>query len=257
MNKVVLVTNDDGVYSPGLSLLSDALHAIGEVYVVAPDRERNATSHALTLHRPLRMEEVRSGIFSVNGTPTDCVNLGVLSLLHGKKPDLIVAGINKGANLGEDVTYSGTVAAAMEGAIFGIPSFAVSQLGEEPFQFKEAAAFAVRLAGLVLNEGLEAGIFLNVNVPDPLKTKITGIRITGLDRRISDGRSVLENIDPRGRKCYWIGVHGKGWENRVNTDCEAMKEGAVSITPLHLNWAQEGVMKRLDRWRDRLLEQPG
>lgn len=250
-----MVTNDDGVYSSGLSQLADALHAIGEVYVVAPDRERNATSHALTLHRPLRVEEIRKGIFSVNGTPTDCVNVGVLSLLHGKKPDLVVSGINKGGNLGEDVTYSGTVAAAMEGTILGIPSFAVSQLGGGDFQFEAAAAFAARLASLVLKEGLEAGIFLNVNVPDLLETKITGVRITSLGRRISDSRSVLENMDPRGRKCYWIGVNGMGWENRAGTDCEAMEKGAISITPLHLNWGYDGVMKRLNGWRDRLLKE--
>ncbi len=251
-NKIILVSNDDGVHSIGLHPLVEALQELGEVYAIAPDRERSAASHALTLHKPLRAEEIRKGIFSVNGTPTDCINLGVLFLLKGKRPDLIVSGINKGANLGDDVTYSGTVSAAMEGTLLGIPSIAVSQLGEGAYHFETAARFAVTLSRLVLEEGLEKEVLLNVNVPNLPPDKITGARITVLGKRVFDDGAIVENTDPRGRKYYWIGTSGMTWEKRKNTDHEAVEQGAISVTPLHLDLTHHPTIARLNKWKERL-----
>ena len=260
-NKIILVSNDDGVHSIGLHPLVEALQELGEVYAIAPDRERSAASHALTLHKPLRADEIRKGIFSVNGTPTDCVNLGVLFLLKGKRPDLIVSGINKGGNLGDDVTYSGTVSAAMEGTLLGIPSIAVSQLlvaapfpglGEGTYHFETAARFAVALSRLVLEEGLEKEVLLNVNVPNLPPEKITGVRITSLGKRVFDDGAIVESTDPRGRKYYWIGTSGMTWEKRKNTDHEAVEQGAISVTPLHLDLTHHPTIERLNKWKERL-----
>ena len=251
-NKVILVSNDDGVHSIGLHQLVEALREIGEVYAVAPDRERSAAGHALTLHKPLRADEIRKGIFSVNGTPTDCVNLGVLYLLKEKRPDLVVSGINKGGNLGDDVTYSGTVSAAMEGTLLGIPSIAVSQLGEGSFHFETAARFAVTLCRLVLDEGLEKDVLLNVNVPNLPPEKINGTRITSLGKRIFKDGTIVENTDPRGRKYFWIGASGMSWEKRKNTDHEAVERGSISVTPLHLDLTHHPTIERLNKWKDRL-----
>jgi 5'-nucleotidase len=251
-DKVILVSNDDGVHSPGLHHLVEALQEVGEVYAVAPDRERSAASHALTLHKPLRVEEIRKGVFSVNGTPTDCVNLGVLFLLKEKRPALVVSGINKGGNLGDDVTYSGTVSAAMEGTLLGIPSIAISQLGEGPYHFETAAHFAVNLSRLVLDEGLEKDVFLNVNVPNLPPERIKGTQITSLGKRIFNDSTILENIDPRGKKYYWIGASGMTWEMRKNSDHEAVEQGAISVTPLHLDLTHHPTIERLHQWKDRL-----
>jgi 5'-nucleotidase len=250
--KVILVSNDDGVHSIGLHQLVEALQEVGEVVAIAPDRERSAASHALTLHKPLRVDEIRKGIFSVNGTPTDCVNLGVLYLLKKKRPHLVVSGINKGGNLGDDVTYSGTVSAAMEGTLLGIPSIAISQLGEGIFHFESAARFAVSLSRLVLEEGLEKEVFLNVNVPNLPPEKIKGTRITSLGKRVFDDSTIVENTDPRGRKYYWIGVNGMTWEKRKNSDHEAVEQGAISVTPLHLDLTHHPTIERLNKWNERL-----
>ncbi|HIE64351.1 MAG: 5'/3'-nucleotidase SurE [Nitrospira sp.] len=259
-NPVILVSNDDGVHSPGLHCLAEALKALGDVTVVAPDRERNAASHALTLHKPLRVEEVRSRVFSVNGTPTDCVNLGVLHLLKGKPPDLVVSGINKGANLGDDVTYSGTVSAAMEGTLLGIPSLAFSQPDldralhtQGKYHFETAARFALRLARLVLERGLEKGRFLNVNVPNCPSEDIQGVRVTSLGKRVFDEGAIHEQTDPRGRKYYWIGLNGMTWEEgRKNTDQAALAHGIISVTPLHLDLTDYRALDTLSSWAEEL-----
>lgn len=264
-NPVILVSNDDGVHSPGLHCLAEALKAVGDVYVVAPDRARNAASHALTLHKPLRMEEVRQGVFSVNGTPTDCVNLGVLHLLKGKRPDLVVSGINKGANLGDDVTYSGTVSAAMEGTLLGISSMSFSQPdldralhAQGKYHFETAARFAVRLARLVLERGLEKGSFLNVNVPNCPPEDIQGVHVTSLGKRVFDEGTISEQTDPRGRKYYWIGLNGMTWEKgRKNTDHEAVTHGMISVTPLHLDLTDYRAVEDLSSWRGPLSEPIG
>ncbi|MFQ5580418.1 MAG: 5'/3'-nucleotidase SurE [Nitrospiria bacterium] len=259
---VILVSNDDGVHSPGLHCLAEVLKDLGDVTVIAPDRERNAASHALTLHKPLRVEAIQQKVFSVNGTPTDCVNLGVLHLLKGKIPDLVVSGINKGANLGDDVTYSGTVSAAMEGTLLGIPSIALSQMdldrthhAQGKYYFETAAHFALRLARLVLEKGLEKGRFLNVNVPNCPAEDIQGVRITSLGKRIFDKGSIHEQTDPRGRKYYWIGLNGMTWEKgRKNTDQEAISHGMISVTPLHLDLTDYRTVEDLGSWTGELWE---
>jgi 5'-nucleotidase len=226
----ILVTNDDGIYSEGIRKLAGALRAIGEVIIVAPDREQSAASHALTLYRPLRLLKIEDDEFIVDGTPTDCVNLAVLSLLKGKRPDIVVSGINFGPNLGDDVTYSGTISAAFEGALLNIPSIAFSSLVGEHFTFDRAAAFAAEMTRVFLQEKRDPGIILNVNFP----VEFTGVKVTRLGKRIySEG--VIERRDPRGRKYYWIGGDEPTWLPGENTDFEAVQQGFISITPLHLD----------------------
>jgi 5'-nucleotidase len=249
--KVILVSNDDGVHSEGIHVLAEALAEVGEVFVVAPDRERNAASHALTLHKPLRAEEVRKNVYAINGTPTDCVNLAVLHLLKSR-PRLVVSGINKGGNLGDDVTYSGTVSAAMEGTLLGIPSFAISQVGEGGYHFSSAAAFAARLASRILAEPLGKDTLLNVNVPNLPADGIKGVRFTSLGKRVFEGNSVIEKVDPRGRKYYWIGAAGLEWAARGDSDDKAIAEGKISVTPIHLDLTHYQSLDRLRSWEREL-----
>ncbi len=230
---MILITNDDGVYSPGIQILAKRLREIDSVVIVAPDRERSAAGHSMTLHRPLLIEEVRAGMFSVNGTPTDCVNIAVKGLLK-ETPRLVVSGINKGPNMGDDVTYSGTVAGAIEGILLGIPSFAVSLAAREDFRFAEGAEVAVRTAGRILKEGLPAGTLLNINVPNIPIGEMQGTRITRLGKRIYHQMTV-ERVDPRGKKYYWIGGGEPDWEREEGTDLDAVDRKFVSITPLHLD----------------------
>ncbi len=226
----ILVTNDDGIFSEGLKLLAGALAELGEVWVVAPDREQSATGHALTLTRPLRMQKVEERWYAVDGTPTDCVNLAVLSLLKDQRPDLVVSGINFGNNLGDDVTYSGTVSATFEGTLLGIPSVAFSQEVAEGFSFAPAARFARELVRVLLSAELPKDLLLNVNVP---VGKIQGVSFTKLGRRVYK-QSVIEKTDPRGRKYYWIAGTPR-WEVANGTDYEAVSQGRISVTPLHLD----------------------
>jgi len=233
---LILVSNDDGIHSEGLIALADALADLGETVVVAPDRERSAVSHSLTLHRPLRVQELRPGRFAVDGTPTDCVNLAVNGIL-ARRPALVVSGINKGANLGDDVTYSGTVSAAMEGTLLGIPSIAISLLGREGFRFDTASRFARRLAGWVLEHALPADTLLNVNVPAPGDAANGGARGVALTRmgRRRYGDAIVEKIDPRGKKYYWIGGEELEFEDAEGTDFHAVNQGLISVTPIHLD----------------------
>ena len=242
----ILVTNDDGVASPGLLALADVMRALGDVWVVAPDRERNAVGHALTLHKPLRVTRVARQMFSVNGTPTDCVNLALKKLMS-TQPKLLVSGINRGVNLGDDVTYSGTVSAALEGTIMGIPSIAVSQEGDEEFRFEAAAAYAVRIAKIVLKHGLPAETLLNVNVPNrPLKS-IRGVKFAPLSRRRFDD-PIVEKRDPRGRTYYWIAGTRMSWNRHTNSDYDAVREGRVAITPIHLDVTHHAALDLLRHW---------
>ena len=231
----ILITNDDGVFSEGIKLLAAALGEIAEVTVVAPDREQSASGHALTLSRPLRMQKVAERWYSVDGTPTDCVNLAVLSLLKDSPPDFVVSGINFGLNLGDDVTYSGTVSATFEGTLLGIPSVAFSQEVAEGFSFDPAARFARSLLEILIDSkaadgGLPRDLLLNVNVP---AGPIQGIAFTRLGRRVYK-QSVIEKLDPRGRKYYWI-AGAPQWERASGTDFEAVTMGSISVTPLHLD----------------------
>ncbi len=245
----ILVTNDDGVYSEGIKLLARALADLGEVVVVAPDREQSATGHSLTLDRPLRMQRLEENTYSVDGTPTDCVNLGVLWLLKERPPDLVVSGINFGVNLGDDVTYSGTVSATFEGTLLGIPSLAFSQEVAEHFSFEPAAVFARQLIASLLDAPLPSDLLLNVNVP---ANEIRGIDFTRLGRRVYK-QSVIEKVDPRGRKYFWIAGTPE-WQQDEGTDHEAVAAGRISVTPLHLDLtdyrgleSQDWLGEKLDR----------
>ncbi len=240
---MILVTNDDGIYSPGIQILAKRLREIDAVAIVAPDRERSAAGHSMTLHRPLLIEEVREGMYSVNGTPTDCVNIAVKGLLK-ETPRLVVSGINKGPNLGDDVTYSGTVAGAIEGILLGIPSFAVSIAAREDFRFAEAAEVALRTASQILSEGRPSGTLLNINVPNIPISEMQGTRITRLGKRIYHQMTV-ERVDPRGKKYYWIGGGEPDWEREEGTDLDAVDRKFVSITPLHLDMTDYASFERM------------
>jgi len=242
----ILVTNDDGILSPGISLLAKALAKLGEVWVVAPDRERTAVAHAVTLHKPLRVHEVRKRVYAVNGTPVDCVNLALLNVLP-KRPHLLVSGINKGVNLGDDVLYSGTVSAAVEGTILGVPSMAVSQEGREQFHFATGAHYALRVARLIIQHGLPEETLVNVNVPNRPLRAVTGVRVTCLSRRRFDN-PIIEKVDPHGRTYYWIAGTRVSWSRSKDADHEALEEGAVSLTPLHLDSTHYGALDRLRSW---------
>ena len=244
---IILITNDDGVQSEGIIALSEAMESIGSVYVVAPDRERSASSHSLTLTHPLRVEKLGPRTYSVDGTPTDCVNLGVNSILKGKKVDMLVSGINKGANLGDDITYSGTVAATMEGTILGIPSIAFSVVTRSKFRFDVASQFAITLAQKIWEYKLPDDTLLNVNVPNLPKEKISGIRITRMGKRLY-GDIIVEKKDPRGRKYYWIGGDYLSTEEVPGSDLEAIEESYISITPLHLDMTNYSALRTLRKW---------
>ncbi len=224
----ILVTNDDGVHSSGLHALADALKALGEVVIVAPHVEASAIGHALTLRRPLRMEQVSERVYEVDGTPTDCVNIAVTKLFGGL-PELVVSGINKGFNLGDDITYSGTVAGAMEGALLGIPSIAVSlERTHGDYDFAGSAQAAAAVAMLVLRQGLPPRTFLNINVP-PGQPK--GFRLTVQAKR-NHVTMVDERCDPRGKPYYWIEEGQNDWEPHDRSDYQAVRDGYVSVTPL-------------------------
>ena len=226
--KQILVTNDDGVRSPGIHALAEALRRVGDVIVVAPHIEASAIGHALTLRRPLRMEIAGDNVYEVDGTPTDCVNIGITQIFKGP-PDLVVSGINKGYNLGDDVTYSGTVAGALEAALLGIPGVAVSQQRTlETYDFKASAAAGAHVAALVLKQGLAPRTFLNVNVPSGTPK---GIRATFQAKR-NHVTVVDVRIDPRERPYYWIEEGEDSWEPHDQSDYQAVKDGFVSVTPL-------------------------
>jgi len=229
--KRILVTNDDGVRSEGIHALALALTHLGEVTVVGPQTEASAIGHALTLRRPLRMERLDERIYEVDGTPTDCVNIAITQLYKpaGTMPDIVVSGINKGYNLGDDVTYSGTVAGALEAALLGIPGVAVSQQRTlEQYDFKEAAAAGAQVATLVLKQGLAPRTFLNVNVPSG---QPKGLRATFQAKR-NHVTVVDVRIDPRDKPYYWIEEGEDSWEPHDQSDYQAVKDGYVSVTPL-------------------------
>ncbi len=253
-NKVViLVTNDDGVHSPGIIALFEAMKELGDAYIVAPDRERSAVSHALTLHRPLKVEEIAEHVYAVNGTPTDCVAIGISKVLP-EKPSLIVSGINKGGNVGDDITYSGTVSAAIEGTIMGIPSFAVSIVGAGNFKFDTAAYYASTVAEYILENSLPYDTLLNVNLPNVKKEKIAGIKFTRQGKRVYDN-AIQDTYNPRGEKHFWIGGGTPYWEHGENTDIQAVLDGYVSITPIHLDLTNYDALKFLkEKWSSIKLE---
>ncbi len=224
----ILVTNDDGYFSPGLRALADALASLGEVTIVAPDSEASAVGHALTLRRPLRLERIDDRVFAVDGTPTDCVNLGIAQVLAGP-PALVVSGINKGLNIGDDVTYSGTVAGALEGALLGYPAMAVSlEFTTGPWDFGPAAAIANSLATELLGRPLASRTFLNVNVP---RAPVRGVRVTAQATR-NHITKIDRRTDPRGRAYYWIEEAQDDWQPHDQSDYQAIRDGYISVTPL-------------------------
>ena len=245
----ILITNDDGIHSEGIKILAEALNSIGKTWVVAPQHEQSAVGHSLTLHRPLRVYELGEKRLAVDGTPTDCVCLAVNALMD-KKPDLLVSGINKGGNMGDDITYSGTVSAAWEGTLMGIPSFAISLLpdNEEVFHFEPAAEFACRLARAILKYGLPSDTLLNVNVPNTDGVPVDRYKITRQGRRIF-GDPIVEKIDPRGKKYYWIGGSYLGFEDIPNSDLLAVHQKYISITPILLDLTNYASIKNLLEWK--------
>ncbi|HSA78303.1 MAG TPA: 5'/3'-nucleotidase SurE [Nitrospirota bacterium] len=240
---MILVTNDDGVYSPGIQILAKRLRQLDSVVIVAPDRERSAVGHSMTLHRPLLIEEIKDSVYSVNGTPTDCVNIAVKGLLK-ETPRLVVSGINKGPNLGDDVTYSGTVAGAIEARLLGVPSLAVSLAARNDFRFAEAAEVAARAAAMIFEHGLTEGTLLNINVPNVPIAEIRGTALTRLGKRIYHQMTV-ERVDPRGKRYYWIGGGEPDWEREEGTDFDAIDRNLVSITPLHLDLTDYSTFEKL------------
>jgi len=242
----ILVTNDDGIHADGLRALAKALRPLGKVTVVAPDREQSAASHALTLHRPLRIKRVEEGILSVDGTPTDCVLLGVHGFLK-QKPDLVVSGINHGPNMGNDTSYSGTVAAAVEGTLLGIPSVAISLATWESADFEPAAEVARELVKTFLDRGIHPGMCVSVNIPPIPRPAMKGIRVTRLGKRVYHD-VIVEKTDPRGKLYYWIGGEDPTWEHDESSDFNAVSEGYVSVTPLSLELTDYKAIVEMETW---------
>ncbi|MGQ0548603.1 MAG: 5'/3'-nucleotidase SurE [Armatimonadota bacterium] len=247
----VLLTNDDGIHSPGLRALAEAFGPHHETTVVAPEHQRSATGHAITLHKPLRARPsltFAKGItaWATNGTPADCVVLGVRELL-GSRPDIVVSGINVGPNLGLDLTYSGTVSAALEGAILGIPSIAISVASFTDVRFEVAAPFAERLARLVTERGLSGDTVFNVNVPNLAADAMKGVAITRQSWRRYLSR-LEKRTDPRGHAYYWLTGEREPANDDEGTDGWAVAAGRISVTPIHLNMTDDGLLRELATW---------
>ena len=243
---ILLITNDDGIFAPALQQLREALAPLGRVVTVAPDRDQSATSHSLTLHRPFRIQRHEQDVYSVDGTPTDCVVTAWYGLLDAL-PDLVVSGINHGPNMGEDVFYSGTVAAAIEGTLQGAPSIAVSLVTRERTDFVEPAAFVGRLVRQVIERGLGPRRLLNVNIPHRPWSEVRGVRVTRLGSRVYRD-TLVRKVDPRGRDYYWIGGQDPVWESVEGTDFHAVEQGAISVTPLRLDLTDETARVDMGSW---------
>lgn len=249
----VLLTNDDGLASPGLLALARAMSEVADTFVVAPDHERSAASHAITLHKPLRaiptpLADTGVPAWATNGTPADCVVLGVLDLLGARPPDAVISGINVGANLGMDLIYSGTVSGAVEAALFGIASVAISVAAFKDIHWHPAAQFAVRLVGEVVRHGLPRDTFLNVNVPNRPVAEIHGVEVTRQSARRYVNR-LEKRSDPRGRDYYWLtGSADPDEEGEPGTDTRAVAEGRISVTPLRLDMTDTELTPVIAAW---------
>lgn len=247
----LLLSNDDGCHAPGLAALRRALTEVcDDIVTVAPDRNRSGASNSLTLERPLRVRELEPGLYSVDGTPTDCVHLATTGLLD-READMVISGVNAGANMGDDVLYSGTVAAATEGRSLGLPAIAVSLTGDRFEHFDTAARVAARLVSWVRQHPLPADTILNVNVPDRAFSALAGYRATRLGNRHRAER-LIEQTDPRGRTIYWIGPAGAEADAGPGTDFSAVAEGFVSITPLQIDLTRHASLDPLTHWLDGL-----
>ena len=241
----ILLTNDDGIHSDGLQALERALREVGDVFVVAPAAEMSGASHSLTLSRPLRIRQIDERHWTVDGTPTDCVTLALHKILNEEElPHLCVSGINHGGNLGDDATYSGTVAGALEATILGVPGIAVSLVARDHFNFSEAARFALLAARKILAEGLPEGTLLNVNVP---QGEIKGVKVTR--QGIKNARPVItEHIDPRGKPYFWIGEQYFRSNAEDGTDYRAIEEGYISVTPLKSDMTDHRALTEIGSW---------
>jgi len=244
----ILISNDDGYRAIGLVRLATALAAVADVTVVAPDRDRSGASNSLTLDNPLRAQRLENGFIRVNGTPTDCVHLAITGLLD-HEPDMVVAGVNAGANLGDDVLYSGTVAAAMEGRFLGLPAIAVSLAGRQAQleHFDTAVAVALTLVRRLETHPLPADVILNVNVPDVAAAELAGYSVTRLGHR-HKSEPVIKARDPRGRAIYWVGESGPEQDAGPGTDFHAVNNRQVSVTPLHVDLTRHAALERMRDW---------
>ena len=241
----ILLTNDDGIHSDGLIKLEEALSEVGDVYTVAPAAEMSGASHSLTLARPLRIRRIDDRHWTIDGTPTDCVTLALHKIIpEEERPHICVSGINHGGNLGDDATYSGTVAGALEATILGVPGIAFSLVARENFDFTEAARFAVTAVRKVLQEGLPEGTLLNINFP---RGEFKGVRVTR--QGLKNARPVIsEHIDPRGKPYYWIGEEYFPWNSAEGTDYQAIEQGYISITPLKSDMTDHNALTAIETW---------
>ena len=242
----ILLSNDDGYLAPGLKMLADSVAPMGLTTVVAPDRNRSGASHSLTLNSPLTVKTASNGFLYVDGTPTDCVHVAITGLMN-EEPDMVIAGINHGGNLGDDVLYSGTVAAATEGRFLGYPSLAVSLVGADPVHFETAGAVVSRLLKTIIEKPLPGDTILNVNVPDVPIDELQGYQSTRLGRR-KKAESVIKGRNPRGKDIYWIGPAGPEEDAGPGTDFHALRENFVSVTPLQIDMTHHANLDSLTDW---------
>lgn len=242
----ILISNDDGYMAEGLRILAKNLADLGDITVVAPDRNRSGASNSLTLENPLRLNKLENGVYRVEGTPTDCVHLAITGLLEDE-PDMVVSGINAGANLGDDVLYSGTVAAAMEGRFLGLPAIAISLVGNDASHYETAAWVAHKLVSELQQTALPANTILNVNVPNLPIDQLTGFETTRLGFR-HKAEPVIKEFDPRGRAMYWVGPAGEEQDAGPGTDFDAIRRGAVSVTPLQIDLTHYAAIDGIATW---------
>lgn len=246
----ILIANDDGYLSPGIQALHAAMKTLGQATIVAPDRNRSGASHSLTLSHPIHVQQHQADIYSLEGTPTDCVNIALSGLLD-EEMDMVVSGINDGPNMGDDVLYSGTVAAAIEGRHLGHPALAVSMASHEPQHFSTAATVVSDLVSHLREVPLPADTILNINVPDRPFDQLKGLRATRLGTRHPSSDSIVQ-ISPRGETMYWIGAAGEIADDGPGTDFGAVKEGYVSVTPLQIDLTRQDSVKPVADWLERL-----
>ena len=242
----ILLSNDDGYQAPGLLALADALATLGDIVVVAPDQDRSGASNSLTLVNPLRARTMENGFIRVDGTPTDCVHLAITGLLE-EEPDLVVSGINAGPNMGDDVLYSGTVAAATEGRFLGLPAIAISMNSHDPEHIDTGARVAAELVQRLVGTPLSESVILNVNVPDLPYGELRGFRSTRLGHR-HKAEPVVKSTDPRGKTIYWVGPAGAEQDAGPGTDFHAVREGFVSVTPLQVDLTRHSALEAIEAW---------